>query len=254
MKTEIVEAYLKDLHEKLNQKQKMTEKEILDEITQVEMKNSLLILSGGLDTVTLLYYLWERLVPLEVFTVDYGQEAEKEIEQAKFHCNKLGAKHTIMKIDGSCFNGNLAEGKDKTKDGSVVIPNRNSIFLSAGISYALQNGIERIYYGAIDCDPAYCDCKPIYVHYFNMLNMVCDLNQVQIRAPFINMTKREVIDLAIELGIDLTETWTCIQNTEKPCGVCETCTSRKIAENEYKEEIHKKMREINKSLDYYMNK
>lgn len=248
---ETTEEYKEQLQEKLKRKFYMTEKEILEEITTVDMKPSLLILSGGLDTVTLLHYLWVRKVPIEVISFDYGQEATKELEYAKKHCERLGVRQTIVKMTNSCIDGNLAEGKDKFTDGSSLIPNRNSIFLSTGVSYALQHGIERVYYGALHRDPSFCDCQPQYVHYFNMLNLTCDLREVQIRAPFINMTKDEVVDLAISLNVDLNETWTCLCNTEKPCGKCEACITRKEGEQEYVNSLRKKLNAVNKSLNNY---
>lgn len=247
----IADIYRTDLLEKLQNKQNMTYDEILEDITTVDMKPSLLIFSGGLDTTTLLYYLWMKLIPIEVLSFDYGQEAVKELEYVKKHCEKLGVKHTIIKMSSEGLQGNLAKGKEKSLDGSTLIPNRNSIFLSAGVSYALQNGLERVYYGAISCDPAYCDCQPLYVHYFNMLNMVCDLREVQIKAPFINKSKKEVMDIAIDLDLDLDDTWTCLCNGEKPCGVCEACRTRKDEEHAYLNELNKKIRNVQKSLNNY---
>lgn len=251
MNEEVAIQYKEDLQKKLSRYQSMNDDEILKEITRIDMKPSLLIFSGGLDTTTLLYYLWERLIPIEVLSFDYGQEATKELEYVKKHCERLGVKYHIIKISDSDIQGNLANGKDKTKDGSTLIPNRNSMFLSIGISYALQHGLERIYYGAISCDPAYCDCQPLYVHYFNMLNMVCDLRQVQIKSPFINKSKKEVMDIAIDLGLDLTDTWTCLCNNEKPCGVCEACRTRKDEERIYVNDLNKKLRMLEKSLNNY---
>lgn len=247
----VADKYDEDIKQKLKAMQEMSDEEILEDITSVDLKPSLLIMSGGLDTTTLLYYLWERLIPIEVLSFDYGQEGVKELEYVKRHCEKLGVKYNVIRISSDGIQGNLGEGKDKTKDGSTLIPNRNSMFLSIGVSYALQHGLERIYYGAIDCDPAYCDCQPLYVHYFNMLNMVCDLREVQIRAPFICMSKREVTDLAINLGLDLTDTWTCLSGTEKQCGVCEACRTRKEEENAYLSELNKKVRSVQKSLNNY---
>lgn len=248
---DVADRYNEQLREKLSRKQEMSYDEIIEDITRVDMKPSLLIMSGGLDTTTLLYYLWERLIPIEVLSFDYGQEATKELEYVKKHCENLGVNYRIMKLSESGLEGNLAEGKEKVKDGSTLIPNRNSLFLSAGVSYALQHGMERVYYGAINCDPAYCDCQPLYVHYFNMLNMVCDLREVQIKAPFINKSKSEVMDIAIELGLDLTDTWTCLCNGEEQCGVCEACRTRKDEETSYKNMLNKKLVQVNRSLNSY---
>lgn len=247
----VANQYEKEIKQKLQNKQSMSNQEILDDITRIDLKPSLLIMSGGLDTTTLLYYLWEKLVPIEVLSVDYGQEGLKELDYVKHHCEKLGVKYHTVKISDLDVAGNLASGCDKVNDGSTLIPNRNSMFLSIGVSYALQHGMERVYYGAIDCDPAYCDCQPLYVHYFNMLNMVCDLREVQIKAPFIDKSKREVMDIAMELGLDLNDTWTCLCGGENQCGVCEACRTRKEAEQEYVNYLNRKVRSVQSSLNNY---
>lgn len=247
----VANQYNEQLMKKLDQKHSMNMDEIIEDITRVDMKPSLLLMSGGLDTTTLLYYLWELLIPIEVLTFDYGQEAVKELDYVKRHCEHLGVKYHVIKVSDGDIEGNLAEGKDKTLDGSTLIPNRNSMFLSMGVSYALQHGLERVYYGAIDCDPAYCDCQPLYVHYFNMLNMVCDLRTVQIRAPFIDKSKREVMDIAIDLGLDLTDTWTCLCGGDEQCGSCEACRTRIDEERAYLDELNKKVRYLNRSLNNY---
>lgn len=251
MVEEIIKNYKNTIQEKLRQKYFMSEEEILEDITRIEMKPSLLIMSGGLDTTTLLYYLWEKGIPLEVLSFDYGQEAIKEIEIAKEHCEKFRIKQNVVKISESYVDGNLGRDGDKYHFDAVLVPNRNSVFLSIGVSYALQHGYERVYYGATKSSPDYSDCRPIYVHHFNMLNLVSDLREVQIRAPFINMEKTEIIDLAVELGVDLAKTWSCYNNGEKPCGECDACILRKDDEYQYKRELEKKLNQVNKSLNNY---
>ena len=247
-----IDKYQTKLKSRLQEKQQMTDEEILEEITQIEMKPSLLVMSGGLDTTTLLYMLRRELIPLEVLSFDYGQEATKEIEIAHKNCSHLRVKQHIIKISEKYIDGNLAKGGDKFHDDATLIPNRNSIFLSLAVSYALQHGFERVYYGATAfSDPSYCDCQPIYVHYFNMLNMVSDLREVQIRAPLLTKTKTEIIDLALELGVDLKQTWSCYNNTENPCGICSSCKVRKGFEQEYRNNLNQKLRKINNMLNHY---
>ena len=251
MDEQLKSAYEKKILSKINKKQNMTSEEILHEITSIDLKPSLLIMSGGLDTTTLLYLLVEKGIPLMVLSFDYGQMAVKEIELAKTHCEKFRIEQKVVKISESYIDGNLGKDGDIYHFDSVLIPNRNSVFLSIGVSYALQHGFERVYYGATKSSPDYADCQPRYVHQFNILNMVSDLREVQIRAPFIDMDKTEIIDLAIDLGVDLTKTWSCYNNTEKPCGVCDACILRKEDEREYLQELNKKTRAVQSSLNNY---
>lgn len=233
-------------------KQNMSYSQMFQEITQIELKPSILLMSGGLDTTLLLYMLHEENVPLHVLSFDYGQEAVKEINYAHKHCNKLNVTHEVIVLEGGELSGNLGHGKDIIHDDPILVPARNQVFISIGVSYALQHGYERVYYGATKgANPSYMDCSPEFVHQFNLLNLISDLKIVQIRAPLLQYTKQEIIDMLLERNIDLRDTWSCYANGEKPCGECSSCKDRKNFETEVKNNYSKKTFSLNRMLDSY---
>lgn len=236
----------------ISNRQNMNYNNILEDVTQIELRPSILLMSGGLDTTLLLYMLHEQNVPLHVLSFDYGQEAIKEINLAHFHCEKLNVTHEVIKLSGGELSGDLGCGKDIIHDDKVLVPARNQIFLSIGVSYALQHGFERVYYGATKgANPAYMDCSVEFVHQFNLLNMVSDLKIVQIRAPLLKYTKQEIIGMLLDRDVDLRKTWSCYANGETPCGECSSCKDRKNFEREVKNKYMRKVTLLNRMLDQY---
>lgn len=237
---------------KVLDKQNVSYETMLNEVSQIELKPSILLMSGGLDTTTLLYWLWNEKVPLHVISFDYGQEAIKEIQMAKRHCERLNVSHEVVKISSYAIDGNLAPNNNHVLDDETLVPARNSTFLSIGTSYALQHGYERVYYGATgDVNPVYLDCRAEYVHQFNLLNMMSDLKVVQIRAPLLKKNKHEILEMAMDFGIDLRDTWSCYYNGERPCGVCSSCKDRKRFEREVRDRLQRKVRMLDMSLRFY---
>ena len=117
-------------------------------------------------------------------------------------------------------------------DGSPVstyVPFRNGLFLSAAASVALSNGCEKIYYGAHSDDAAgnaYPDCSQAFNDAINTAIYVGSGNQLSVVAPFIGMTKAEVVAQGVKLNVPYEMTWSCYEGNEKPCGVCGTCRDR----------------------------
>ncbi len=244
--------YQQQLQKQLLEKQALNYDEILTEITRYDFKPSLLLMSGGIDSTLLLYELCDRQIPVTVLYFDYGQEAMKEWEYVRKHCNHLRVKIEVMKLNETDLSGELGVGGERRYNDSVMIPNRNSVFLSLATSYALKNGLERIYYGAIGgTDPSYCDCQPLFVHQYNLLNMTSDLRCVQIRTPLITWNKEEIIDKLLSYGVNLTDVWTCERNGETPCGECTACICRRRDERNYKYSLNNKLRRVSQSLNSY---
>ena len=152
------------------------------------LSNKVIIVSGGMDSVTLLHKLVEESSLEEIFalTLNYGQRHAREIECAAWQCTLLGVKHII--VDVSSINP-LLKGSSLTDDVDVpeghyadenmkltVVPNRNMIFLSLAIAYAVSVGADEVYYGAHAGDHAiYPDCRPIFVDRMNAVAEVATL-------------------------------------------------------------------------------
>ena len=194
-----------------------------DILTTIDMKKSLLLFSGGLDTTTLLYWLIEEGVPVQCLGFDYGQQAIAELEHAKTTCEKLNVKYEIMDLKNLNINGELGEGGNIGNKTDIIIPNRNSIFLAIATNYAIQNGCSNVYIGSKLGQPACLDEQPPFLEQYNELNKVSDITEVTVKAPLIYMDLLEVIDLALSLDVPLTDTWSCFSNSDKKCGICGNC-------------------------------
>lgn len=194
-----------------------------EEITEIEMKKSLLLFSGGLDTTTLLYLLISEGVPVQCLGFDYGQQAKQELEYAKRTCEKLNVKYEIMNLKELNISGELGSGGNIENKTDIIIPNRNSIFLSIATNYAIKNNCDVVYIGSKIGEPACYDEKYEFVEQFNELNKKSDITQIAIKAPFIEYDTTGVIDLALELQVPLAETWSCFGGKKSRCGSCRNC-------------------------------
>ncbi|MCI0397673.1 MAG: 7-cyano-7-deazaguanine synthase QueC [Chloroflexi bacterium] len=205
------------------------------------MIDSVVIVSGGMDSVTLLHYLVkrERLNPA-VITFVYGQKHAREIACARTHASLLNcAVHLVLDLSllRPLFTSSALVSADipvptieeVTGDPQPVtyVPNRNMIFLALAAAYAESHGATAVYYGAQRHDLyGYWDTPP---QFLDSLNRVYQLNRktpVQIHAPFVNYSKADILRLGLELGVDYSQTWSCYQGQEVACGRCPTCAER----------------------------
>lgn len=216
-----------------------------------EMNNAVVLLSGGMDSATLLAYVRQRLEVENVVAVSfiYGQKHSKELECAKWQAEKAGAgEHRIIDIS---FYGELTQGGSALTDDSIdvpdldevkpeermqpltYVPNRNMVFLSLAAAFAEAQGITDVFYGAQAQDEyGYWDCSQDFV---KRMNDVLSLNRkvrIKIRAPFAAMPKSDVVKIGLELGVDYDHTWTCYRGGEQPCGSCPSCVERDRAFSE----------------------
>ncbi|MEO0224976.1 MAG: 7-cyano-7-deazaguanine synthase QueC [candidate division WOR-3 bacterium] len=206
------------------------------------MKKALVLLSGGIDSITLAYYV-KKILNRELFTISfiYGQRHKKELEFAKYHANLLNViEHKIVDISflkelksSALINKNLdiPKWEEAQKEMPITyVPFRNLIFLSIALSYAEDNSLDEVYYAAQRQDYiGYWDCREDFV---NALNKITELNpktKIKVLAPFINLRKSEIIKIGLELGVDYNKTWSCYKGEEEPCGICPSCVDRKRA-------------------------
>jgi 7-cyano-7-deazaguanine synthase len=176
--------------------------------------------------------------------VDYGQRHGAELEAAKRVAKRLGAvKHRVVKVDLAQFGGSaLTDRKipvpgEGLKSGIPVtyVPARNTILLSLALAWAEVLGAQRIFIGANAVDySGYPDCRPEYLKAFEaMANLATKAavegRRIEVRAPLIDLPKKDIVRLAVELGVDCSETVTCYQSDAegRACGVCDACRIRK---------------------------
>jgi 7-cyano-7-deazaguanine synthase len=201
---------------------------------------AVLILSGGMDSTTLLYDLINQGYEVHSITFDYDQKHKKEIKCAEKTCKKLQIPHKI--IDISIMNdiapssltrdrwevpeGNYAEDSMK----QTVVPNRNMVFLSLAASYAIGIDARNIFYAAHSGDHAiYPDCRPAFVSAMATTFHLCDWNDVSLQTPYLYFSKGDIVKRGISLGVDYSLTWTCYKGGKFSCGKCGSCDERLAA-------------------------
>jgi len=201
------------------------------------LKNNVIIVSGGMDSITLLYQ--ER--PKYALSFDYGSKHNaKELPRAQYHCGKVGSVHHIIKLDfiNELFESSLLKSGVVIPEGhyedenmkSTVVPFRNGIMLAIACGYAESVKAENVLIGNHSGDHAiYPDCRQDFILAMNYAMVHGTYKKVGIHAPFTNLDKRKIALIGKDLGIDYSKTWTCYKGSEKHCGVCGSCTERKMA-------------------------
>lgn len=200
------------------------------------MKDCVLILSGGMDSVTLLYDYSERIALAVSF--DYGSNHNaREIPFARLHCERLGIEHLVIPLEfmGRYFHSSLLEGDDVIPEGhyadenmrSTVVPFRNGIMLAVATGLAESRGLQYVMMANHGGDHTiYPDCRPEFVEAFDRTAQAGTYNGVRLLAPYTNLNKGQIAARGRELGINYAETWSCYRGGERHCGRCGTCVER----------------------------
>ena len=203
------------------------------------MKNSVIIVSGGMDSITLLYDHKDEIALGISF--DYGSNHNaREIPYAKMHCERLGIRHITINLDfmHQYFKSSLLEGADAIPEGhyaddnmkSTVVPFRNGIMLSIAIGIAESNGLDQVFIANHGGDHTiYPDCRPEFIRAIDSAATAGTFNGVRVVAPYTDITKADIARIGKRLGIDYTETWSCYKGGDIHCGKCGTCVERKEA-------------------------
>jgi len=197
------------------------------------------LLSGGMDSTTLLYHLVNEGDDVLAISFDYGQRHGKELEYAAKTCEKLKVNHRICNIGGvgAFLQGNALTSKDievpegHYEDESMrltVVPNRNMILMSIAGGYAISQACNRLAIAVHAGDHAvYPDCRPVFVGYFEKALQVGNYEPISVYTPFLKWRKTKIAKLGQRLGINYEEeTWSCYKGGEEPCGKCGTCIER----------------------------
>lgn len=203
------------------------------------MKNSVIIVSGGMDSITLLYDRKDEIALGISF--DYGSNHNaREIPFAEMHCKRLGIKHITINLDfmHQYFKSSLLQGADAIPEGhyaddnmkSTVVPFRNGIMLSIAIGIAESNNLDQVFIANHGGDHTiYPDCRPEFINAIDSAATAGTFNNVRVVAPYTAITKSDIARIGKQLGIDYTETWSCYKGGSLHCGKCGTCVERKEA-------------------------
>lgn len=203
------------------------------------MKNSAIIVSGGMDSITLLYDRKDEIALGISF--DYGSNHNaREIPFAKMHCERLGIKHITINLDfmHQYFKSSLLDGAEAIPEGhyaddnmkSTVVPFRNGIMLAIAIGIAESNNLDQVFIANHGSDHTiYPDCRPEFINAIDAAATAGTYNNVKVIAPYTKITKSDIARIGKRLGIDYAETWSCYKGGEVHCGKCGTCVERKEA-------------------------
>ena len=212
----------------------------------------LVLSSGGVDSTTCLAMAVKEVGAENVLalSVYYGQKHDKEIQAAKKVAEYYGVRRMELDLSVIFAGSNCSLLKQSTEDiplesyaqqieethgekpVSTYVPFRNGLFLSSAASIALSHGCSKIMYGAHADDAAgaaYPDCSLDFVNAMNQAIYLGSGNQLTIEAPFVSLTKADVVKKGLELGVPYELTWSCYEGGEKPCGKCGTCIDRQKA-------------------------
>lgn len=200
------------------------------------MKDSVIIVSGGLDSITLLYDKANEIALAISF--DYGANHNKrEIPFARLHCERLGIKHITIPLSfmHDYFKSSLLSGAEEIPEGhyeesnmlSTVVPFRNGIMLSIAAGIAESHGLKRLLIANHGGDHAiYPDCRPEFINAINAATQAGTYIKVEVSAPYTNSSKADIVRRGIQLGINYAETWSCYKGGNTHCGKCGTCVER----------------------------
>lgn len=203
------------------------------------MKDSVIIVSGGLDSITLLYDKAETIALAISF--DYGQNhSKKELPYAEYHCQQLGIPHITIPLTfmHQYFKSSLLEGAEAIPEGhyeeenmkSTVVPFRNGIMLAIATGIAESHELKRVYIANHGGDHTiYPDCRPEFIDAMDKATSAGTFVDVRVEAPYTNISKTDIVRRGTALGIDYAKTWSCYKGSEIHCGKCGTCVERKEA-------------------------
>jgi 7-cyano-7-deazaguanine synthase len=212
------------------------------------MSKAVILLSGGLDSTTVLYQAAQDGFECYALSFDYWQRHRRELVAARRVATTLGVtEHRVVEFDlrswgGSALTDSSIElpvdrqlGQMAEEIPVTYVPARNTIFLSFALAYAEAIGAQQVYMGVNALDySGYPDCRPAYIaamqQVFNLgTKQGLTGNGITIATPLIDLRKTEIIQLGNQLGVPWQDTWSCYDGGESACGVCDSCQLRLAA-------------------------
>lgn len=200
------------------------------------MKDSIIVLSGGMDSTTLLHDR-KKQIALAV-TFDYGSKHNaREIECARINCEMLGIEHIVIPLEfmGKYFKSSLLIGGADIPEGhyadenmkSTVVPFRNGIMISVAAGLAESRGLKKVMLANHSGDHAiYPDCRPGFINAMSEAIRHGTYAGIEIDAPYTNLSKSDIARIGKRIGVDYNLTYSCYKGGKKHCGKCGTCVER----------------------------
>lgn len=205
------------------------------------MKNAIAIVSGGLDSVTLAHLLKSEGWDLHLLAFDYGQRHKRELRFARSCAARLNSSLDVVDLTGlepvlrgSALTDDIAVPHGHYESPSMaitIVPNRNAIFLAVAYAAAVSRKAQRVAIGVHAGDHfIYPDCRPAFIESFDAMQRVavegCGDDHLHLSAPFVQMSKSDIVRIGAGLNVPFEETWSCYEGGEIHCGQCGTCVER----------------------------
>lgn len=212
-------------------------------MSQVAPPKAVVLLSGGLDSATVLAWVNAQGYDAYCLSFDYGQRHCSELDAAALIARNLGAKaHRVAKLDLAAFGGSALTDANlavPTSEGVGIpityVPARNTVMLSYGLAWAEVLGASAIAIGVNAVDySGYPDCRPEFIEAFSALANLATKAAVEgqplaVLTPLIHLSKADIVRMGVALGVDYSQTVSCYQADTQgaACGVCDSCRLRK---------------------------
>ena len=201
------------------------------------MTKIIVVYSGGLDSFTLLNEAIRSGKDVSALSFDYGQKHNKELHFVEKFCAQESIDSKIVNVSsirelfqGSSLTDEIDIPKGHYEDDSMkstVVPNRNMILISLALGYAVTKKAEEVWFGAHAGDHAiYPDCRPEFVEKMDAVARIANYSPIAIKAPYIAMSKTEILAIGLNMQLDYGLTWTCYEGKELACGSCGACHER----------------------------
>jgi 7-cyano-7-deazaguanine synthase len=198
------------------------------------------IVSGGLDSITMLYqFLANGDEITRAISFDYGQRHLREVEAAAAICARVGVPHELVSIADDVLGGKSAlTGEADVPDGhyaedsmrQTIVPGRNLVMLAIAASYAMRDNSWAVAMAVHAGDHfVYPDCRPAFIEAARNTLLAQSERSLTLVAPFLHADKTEIARLAAELGVPIADTWSCYKGGDTHCGTCGTCVERREA-------------------------
>lgn len=205
------------------------------------MKRVVIPVSGGIDSTVILHWAAHEGYEIHAVSFNYGQRHhDKEMSCAITNCNKLAKSHKQINLDffkdvvdtSALLNDDIdvAKARDVLGDPQTVnyVPNRNMMLLSICTAYAESIEACQVYHGAalVDSQAGFWDGSAEFLRAINEINNLNRRHRIEVVAPLITKSKRDIIELGQSVGVDFRDTWTCYEGKDQACGECTACSSR----------------------------
>ena len=202
------------------------------------------IVSGGLDSITMAHVLKAEGYDLHLLSFDYRQRHSKELEYAKRCAEVLGARWSLVDLStvAPLMAGSALTDSTPVPDGHyeaetmrvTVVPNRNAVMLAIAYAAAVSEQADIVAIGVHSGDHyIYPDCRPEFVQSFDAMERMATNGHgapgLRLYAPFVAMTKADIVRRGAALGVDYAAAWSCYRGGDLHCGTCGTCVERKEA-------------------------